>query len=77
MRNNPQLEQDPMFIERIVPYDFTKNMGQYAVEIYYTNGRKDVFTTKMPPEIGNDPGDFDTFDDMKKFIEDLERKRHK
>lgn len=76
MRNNPPLSQDPIFISKIVPYDFTKHMGQYAVEIYYTNGDKDVFTTPMPSHMGNDKGEFDSFDDMKKFIENLEKKRH-
>lgn len=76
MRNNPALSQDAMFIKEIIPYDFTKTLGQYAVEIHYTNGSKDVFTTPIPPEIGNDPGEFDSFEDMKKFINNLEKKRH-
>ena len=76
MRNNPKLAQDPMFIERIVPYDFTDTMGQYAVEINYTNGKKDVFTTPMPEHMGNDKGEFDSLEDMTKFINNLEKKRH-
>lgn len=56
-----QLNQKLMFIKSYEPLDFTKNMGQYALEINYTNGDKDVFTT--PPrspfnERTNDKGDF-------------------
>lgn len=33
-------------------------MGQYALQVDYTNGERDVFTTPMPPEMGCDVGDF-------------------
>lgn len=47
-----------IFIEGHKAYDFTKNMGQYALEVNYTNGDKDMFTTPMPEHMGSDRGDF-------------------
>lgn len=41
----PQLDQDKMLIKKVTPYDFTKYMGQYALEIEYTNGDTQMLTT--------------------------------
>ncbi len=47
----PKLSQDKMFIKHFTSYDFTNSAvgggaGQHVLEIHYTNGSKDVFTTK-------------------------------
>ena len=55
-----------IFMMNFVAYDFTKTTGQYALEINYSNGDKDMFTTPMKPGVGSDKGDFK---DEKEFFE--------
>lgn len=52
------LKEKLIFIQNCIAYDFREFMGQYALEVRYTNGQMDMFTTPMPPEKGNDTGDF-------------------
>lgn len=63
------LKKKVMFIESYTPFDYTKNIGQYALEINYTNGDKDVFTTPMPANLGNDRGDFKDLSEFKKTVD--------
>tara|TARA_R110000772_G_C13310268_1_gene440076 strand:+ start:17929 stop:18153 length:225 start_codon:yes stop_codon:yes gene_type:complete len=66
------LSQAPTFISSFIPYDFRKLMGQYAVEIFYTNGDKDVLTTPMSSEMGNDKGDLNE-DEYFELITELKK----
>lgn len=53
-----------LFTASFTPYDFTENMKQYALEVNYTNGDKDMYTTPMPKDIGSDQGDFKDFNEF-------------
>ncbi len=63
----PKLSQDKMFIKEIIPYDFTEYMGQYALEIKYTNGKTDMFTTKSIHSNMFGSHDFETLEELKTF----------
>lgn len=67
----PVLEQDKAFIKKTTPLDFTKNMGQYALEVEYTNGDTQMFTTKSsnPNQFGTH--EFETKEDMLNFQKEL------
>ena len=67
----PELEQDREFIKSITPLDFTKNMGQYALHIVYTNGDIQVFTTEStnPNHFGTH--EFESKQDMMTFYHDI------
>ncbi len=66
-----KMEQEVMFIDNYKPFDFTQGMGQYALEINYTNGDMDMLTTPMSPTRGSDKGDFKDKAEMFSFIESL------
>lgn len=63
----PTLDQDPLSISKMIPYDFTKTMGQYALEIVYTNGDTQMLTTPMNPGRGSDKGDFNSYEELVEF----------
>lgn len=66
------LSQKPLFIKSFTPLDFTKLMGNYALEINYTNGEMDMLTTPMPPDIGSDKGNL-TEEEYFEFIGVLQK----
>ena len=53
-----KLSQKLVFVSSYTPYDFTRNMGQYAVRVNYTNGDYDMLTTKSTKPNVYDKGDF-------------------
>lgn len=60
MKKLQEIKNKVDFISSAIAYDFTERMGQYALELRYTNGSTDMLTTKMPADIGHDPGDFES-----------------
>lgn len=62
----PKLSQDSIFIKEVVPW-FAHNMNHNVLEVRYTNGQKDVFTTNSnnPNHFGTH--EFETLEDMKQF----------
>lgn len=67
------LEQNIMFVESFKPYDFTKNMGQYAVEITYSNKETQMLTTPSTKENVNSKGDL-SVEDFFKLIDKLQNR---
>ena len=65
------LNQNPIFIEGYKPYDFTKNRGQYGLEITFTNGDTQMLTTPSTKDNVNDIGDIseDQFWSLTKILE--------
>jgi len=45
-----KLNKNILFVKYFEPYDFTKHMGQLAVEITYTDGDTQMLTTKSTKE---------------------------
>lgn len=60
MKKLQEIKNKVDFISSAIAYDFTERMGQYALEIRYTNGTKDMLTTKVPEDMGHDRGDFES-----------------
>lgn len=58
-----KIKSKSWFISKLIPHDFQESTGQYALEVFYTNGDKDMFTTPMLKEKGYDPGDFKSEDE--------------
>lgn len=69
-----QLIQDEMFIKEIIPYDFTATLGQYAIEITYTNDEKQVLTTPHDPAKGAGTPDFENYEEFVAFYEKYKHK---
>lgn len=72
-KTEPILEQSKMFIGKITPFDFTRNMGQYAVEITYTNGDTQMFTTNSTNPNVFSSYEFDDLEEMTNFIDNLKK----
>lgn len=68
MKPQDIIQSKLVFISNVIPYDFNRNMGQYALEVNYTNGDKDMFTTPMDPSRGSDKGDFKSVDEFNECI---------
>ena len=68
MTPQDKIQSKLAFIESVTAYDFTKYMSQYALEVNYTNGDKDMFTTPMDPTKGNDKGDFKSVEEFNECI---------
>jgi len=69
MKPQDKIQSKIAFIENVKAYDFTRNMTQYALEVNYTNGDRDMFTTPMDPTLGSDKGDFKSIDEFNECIE--------
>ena len=66
------LSKNPIFIKGYTPYDFTRNMGQLAVEIKYTCGYTDMLTTPSTKENVSDKGDF-SVDEYYTFLTEIKK----
>ncbi len=66
-----KLDQDTIFIDSIIPMDFTKNFGQLALEIKYTNGDTQMLTTKSENPNVYGTHEFETKEEYMGFIEKL------
>lgn len=66
-----KLSKRAVFIERWVPYDFTKNMGFYAVDVFYTDGDKDTLTTKSTNPNVHQKWDFQNEEEFFSFLDFL------
>lgn len=63
-----KLNKRLVFVKSYEPYDFTKNMGQYGVEIIYTDGSTQMLTTKSTLSNVYASSDFDTDDEYFEFL---------
>lgn len=67
------LDQKLLFIASYTPFDFSKYMGQLAVEIKYTNGETQMLTTRSTNPNVFDTPEFETTEDYYEFIEFLNK----
>ena len=63
-----ELEQHIIFIDCFIPYDFTKLGGQLALEIKYTNGDTQMFTTASTLPNHSSTYEFDNDEEYFKYI---------
>lgn len=71
-----KITKNIIFAKSFTPFDFTKNMGQLAIKITYTDGDTDMLTT--PPDearknFTNDKGDFANIEEYFQFIDWLKQ----
>ncbi len=69
MKALDKLDQQPMFIEKMIPMDFTRNMGCYALEVHYTNGDTQMLTTKSTNPNVYQSFEFDDLAQLTEFYE--------
>ena len=68
-----KLRQNALFIQSFKPYDFNKNMGQFGVELTYTDDNKQVLTTKSTLKNVHSSYEFDSDSEFFEFIEFLKQ----
>ncbi len=69
-----KLSKNIIFVKCFEPYDFTRNMGQLAVEITYTDGDTEMLTTKSTKDNVFSSFEFEDEAEFYKFIVFLQEK---
>jgi porphobilinogen deaminase len=69
-----KLSKNIVFVKCFEPYDFTRNMGQLAVQVTYTDGDTDMLTTKSTKENVNSSFEFENEQEFYQFLEFLQSK---
>lgn len=67
------LDQDKMFIKSTTPFDFNRNMGQYALEITYTNGDTQMLTTPSLNPNCHGTHEFESLAELTAFRESINK----
>ena len=70
-----RLSKNIIFVKCYEPFDYTRNFGQLALEITYTDGDKDVLTTKTTKDNVRASFNFNDEAEFYSFIEFLEDKK--
>lgn len=66
-----KLRKKLVFVKCFEPYDFSRNMGQLAVEITYTDGDTEMLTTKSTKDNVHSSYEFNNEDEYYQFLEFL------
>ena len=66
-----KLSKKLVFVKCFEPYDFSRNMGQLAVQITYTDGDTDMLTTKSTKDNVHSSYEFDSEEEYYQFLEFL------
>lgn len=69
-----KLSKNIIFVKCFEPYDFTRNMGQLAVEITYTDGDTDMLTTKSTKNNVHSSFEFKDNEEYFEFIKFLQNR---
>jgi hypothetical protein len=70
-----KLSKNIIFVKCFEPYDFSRNMGQLAVEITYTDGDTDILTTKSTKDNVFSSFEFDSDKEYFEFIKFLQENK--